>query len=166
MYESECLQPCKGEKCEEMAKMMEHLIDFSVDPCEDFFAFSCSTKTRGTKSPVPLKALEPKEELLKFPPEEFQYMEKFYLSCTNINSGLTTEEVIAKCTDEEGPNGARCTEEEVRVYGEIFVQMLRYTQKLFKEAAFPTVEWVELGRNVCKYSEEFLLLRRFNFYQE
>ena len=38
MYGSECLQPCKGERCEEMAKMMEHLIDFSVDPCEDFFA--------------------------------------------------------------------------------------------------------------------------------
>ena len=90
MYGSQCLQPCKGERCEEMAKMMEHLIDFSVDPCEDFFAFSCSTKTRGTRSPVPLKALEPKEDLLKFPPEKFAYMKKFYLSCTNINSGFTT----------------------------------------------------------------------------
>ena len=145
MFGSECLNPCKGERCEEMAKMMEHLIDFSVDPCEDFFAFSCSAKTRGTGSPVPLKPLESKEELLKFPPKKFEYMKKFYLSCTNINAGFTTEEVFAKCTEEEGPSGERCTEEEVREYGEIFVQILNFVQKFFKETAFPAVteNWEE-----------------------
>ena len=148
-YGSECLNPCKGERCEEMAKMMEHLIDFSVDPCEDFFAFSCSAKTRGTISPVSVKPLESKEELLKFPPKKFEYMKKFYLSCTNINAGFTTEEVFAKCTEEEGPGGERCTEEEVREYGEIFVQILSFVQKFFKETAFPAVteNWEEKTRN-------------------
>ena len=132
-----------------MAKMMEHLIDFSVDPCEDFFAFSCSAKTRGTISPVSVKPLESKEELLKFPPKKFEYMKKFYLSCTNINAGFTTEEVFAKCTEEEGPGGERCTEEEVREYGEIFVQILSFVQKFFKETAFPAVteNWEEKTRN-------------------
>ena len=149
MVASECRQPCEGERCEEMAKMMEHFIDFSVDPFEDFFAFSCSAKTRGTKSPVPLKGLQPKEELLKFPPEKFDYMKKFYLSCTNINAGFTTEEVFAKCTEEEGPGGTKCTEEEVREYGEIYVQRLQFIQKFFKEAAFSAVteNWEELTKN-------------------
>jgi len=40
----ECLKPCSGEKCNKVAKMMEHLVDFTVDPCDDFYAFSCSAK--------------------------------------------------------------------------------------------------------------------------
>merc|ERR1719458_748030 len=69
----ECLNPCSGEKCDKVAKMMEHLVDFTVDPCDAFFAFSCSAKTRGTKGPFPRKVIDEKEVLLKFPPKKFEY---------------------------------------------------------------------------------------------
>merc|ERR1712130_596022 len=75
----ECLNPCSGEKCDKAAKLMEHLIDFTVDPCDDFFAFSCSAKTRGTKGPFPRREFDEKEDLLKFPPKKFNYMKKFYV---------------------------------------------------------------------------------------
>merc|ERR1712130_920103 len=75
-----CLNPCSGEKCNKVAKMMEHLVDFTVDPCDDFFAFSCSAKTRGTKGPFPRKEIAEKEVLLKFPPKKFEYIQKFYNS--------------------------------------------------------------------------------------
>jgi len=145
----ECGNPCSGEKCDKVAKMMEHLVDFSVDPCDDFFAFSCSAKTRGTKGPFPRKVIDEKEDLLKFPPKKFDYMKKFYLSCTKINTGFTTEEVFERCVQPDGPGGERCTKEELEEYGDIYVQMVDYIQKLFKYTAFPAVtsDWDEASKD-------------------
>jgi len=145
----ECLNPCSGEKCNKVAKMMEHLVDFTVDPCDDFFAFSCSAKTRGTKGPFPRKVIAEKEDLLKFPPKKFDYMKKFYLSCTKINTGFTTEEVFEKCVEAGGPGGEKCTKEELEEYGDIYVQMVGYIQQFFKETAFPAVtsNWEEATKD-------------------
>ena len=61
----QCKKPCSGESCVEMAKLMENLIDLTVDPCEDFFAFACSAKTRGTPLPVTPIELVDEEALVK-----------------------------------------------------------------------------------------------------
>ena len=145
----ECLNPCSGEKCDKVAKMIEHLIDSSVDPCDDFFAFSCSAKTRGTTGPFPRKVIDEKEDLLRFPPKKFDYMKKFYLSCTKINTGFTTEEVFEKCVEADGPGGEKCTKEELEEYGDIYVQMVGYIQKFFNETAFPAVtsDWEEASKD-------------------
>jgi len=145
----ECLNPCSGEKCNKVAKMMEHLVDFTVDPCDDFFAFSCSAKTRGTKGPFPRKVIDEKEVLLKFPPKKFEYMQKFYISCTKINTGFTTEEVFEKCVEADGPGGEKCTKEELEEYGDIYVQMVGYIQQFFKSTAFPAVtpDWEEASKD-------------------
>jgi len=145
----ECLNPCSGDKCNKVAKMMEHLVDFAVDPCDDFYAFSCSAKTRGTKGPFPRKVIDEKEVLLKFPPKKFEYMKKFYISCTKINTGFTTEEVFEKCVEADGPGGEKCTKEELEEYGDIYVQMVGYIQQFFKETAFPAVtsDWEEATKD-------------------
>jgi len=83
--------------------------------------------------------IDEKEALLKFPPKKFEYMQKFYLSCTKINTGFTTEEVFEKCVEADGPGGEKCTKEELEEYGDIYVQMLGYIQQFFKETAFPAV---------------------------
>jgi hypothetical protein len=145
----ECLNPCSGEKCNKVAKMMHHLVDFAVDPCDDFFAFSCSAKTRGTRGPFPRKVIDEKEALLKFPPKKFGYMKKFYLSCTKINTGFTTEEVFEKCVEADGPGGEKCTKEELEEYGDIYVQMVGYIQQFFNETVFPAVtsNWEEASKD-------------------
>ena len=129
---------------------MEHLVDFTVDPCDDFFAFSCSAKTRGRKFPFPSrKIIDKKEDLVRDPPKKFEYMRKFYHSCTKINTGFTTEEVFEKCVEADGPGGEKCTKEELEEYGDIYVQMVGYIQQFFKETAFPAVtsDWEEATKD-------------------
>ena len=125
----------------EMAKLMEHLIDPTIDPCDDFFAFACSAKTRGTPPPVTPITLEDNESLVKSPPKGYEYIKKFYLSCTSISNGFTTEEVFEDCIKDDG----KCTEREVEEYGDIYVQFLRYTEDFFKMTLFPAVNpnWEE-----------------------
>ena len=131
----ECKNPCSGPVCEEMAQLLDHLIDPSVDPCDDFFAFACSSKTRGLTPPVTPIELAGDEKLIRFPPEGFEYIKKFYQSCTTIDEGYTTEEVFANCIKDDG----KCTEEELKEYGDIYVQFLKYTKDFFKKTAFPAV---------------------------
>ena len=119
----------------EMAALMEHLVDFTVDPCDDFFAFACSAKTRGSPLPVTPIILEDEESLVKSPPQGYAYIKKFYQSCTSISDGFTTEEVFADCIKDDG----KCTEREVEEYGDIYVQFLRYTNDFFKMTLFPAV---------------------------
>merc|ERR1711971_858838 len=146
----ECLNPCSGEECNKVAKIMEHLVDFTVDPCDDFFAFSCSAKTRGRKFPFPSrKIIDKKEDLVRDPPKKFEYMRKFYHSCTKINTRFTTEEVFEKCVEADGPGGEKCTKVELEEYGDIYVQMFGYIQQFFKETAFPAVtsDWEEATKD-------------------
>ena len=125
----------------EMATLMENLIDLTVDPCDDFFAFACSAKTRETPLPVTPIILVDEESLVKSPPTGYEYIKKFYLSCTSISDGFTTEEVFEDCIKDDG----KCTEREVEEYGDIYVQFLRYTEDFFKMTLFPAVNpnWEE-----------------------
>ena len=130
-----CEKPCSGESCMELAKLMENLIDFTVDPCDDFFAFACSAKTRETPLPVTPITLMDEEALMKDPPRGYEYIQKFYQSCNRISDGFTTEEVFEACIKDDG----KCTEREVEGYGDIYVQFLRYTKDFFKMTLFPAV---------------------------
>ena len=70
-----------------------------------------------------------------YQPTGYEYIKKFYLSCTSISDGFTTEEVFADCIKDDG----KCTEREVEEYGNIYVQFLRYTEDFFKMTLFPAV---------------------------
>ena len=129
---------------------MEHLIDFTVDPCKDFFAFSCSAKTRGKEGPFPRQRLPSKDELLTkidFP-KNFDYMRRFYLSCGKIDTLYTTEQVLAQCVDPDGLYGETCKREELEEYGDIYGQMLDRIQEFFTKTAFPAVteNWEETAK--------------------
>ena len=87
-------------------------------------------------------------ELINFA-NMFEYMRKFYHSCTRINTRFTTEEVFEKCVEADGPGGEKCTKEELEEYGDIYVQMFGYIQQFFKETAFPAVtsDWEEATKD-------------------
>ena len=122
--------------------MMTHLIDFTVDPCHDFFAFSCSAKTRGEKPPIARARIEDFKSLVKDPPEGFEYIRKFFTSCTKIQTERTTQEVFFNCIEGDG----KCTEEKASEYGAIYAQFFKHTKRFVNKTAFPaavTKEWWE-----------------------
>ena len=129
---SEECQECSGPECDEMGKLLNYLIDPTVDPCDDFFAYACSVKARGTPSPITPIELADHKTLIQFPPEGYDYIREFYQSCTAIEDGYTTEQVFfASCIKNDG----ECTEEEMKQYGDIYVQFFRYTKEFFKKTS-------------------------------
>ena len=138
----ECGNPCSGQKCDEVAKMMNHLIDFTVDPCHDFFAFSCSAKTRGQKPPIARARIEDFKSLVMEPPDGFEYIKKFFTSCIQIQTERTTQEVFFNCIEGDG----KCTEEKAAEYGDIYSQFFNHTKRFVNKTAFPaavTPDWWE-----------------------
>ena len=134
-----CTNPCSGESCTNLAKMLGHLIDFSIDPCRDFFAFSCSSKTTGTLPPVTPRRIEKFQDLIMNPPTGFEYVKNFYLSCTDRWPQETTKEVFSSCIKDDGV----CTLGEVEKFGFIYVVFFRIAQAFMKEYSFPasTPDW-------------------------
>ena len=130
----ECRNPCSGQKCNEVAEMMKHLVDFTVDPCQDFFAFSCSAKTRGQKPPIARARIDDFKSLIRDPPEGFEYIGKFFTSCIQINqTERTTQEVFFNCFEGDG----KCTEEKAAEYGSIYAQFFKHTKRFVNNTAFP-----------------------------
>lgn len=122
--------------------MMNHLIDFTVDPCQDFFAFSCSAKTRGQKPPIATAQIEDFKSLVLDPPEGFDYIRKFFTSCTKIQTERTTQEIFFNCIEGDG----KCTVEKVSEYGAIYAQFFNHTKQFVNQTSFPaavTPEWWE-----------------------
>jgi len=132
--------------------MMTHLIDFTVDPCHDFFAFSCSAKTRGQKPPVTRARIEDFKSLVIDPPDGFEYIKKFFTSCTKIQTERTTQEVFFNCVEGDG----KCTEEKASQYGAIYAQFFNHTKRFVNKTAFPaavTPDWWE-ARGKAWFGEE------------
>merc|ERR1719264_293745 len=138
----ECANPCSGQKCAEVAMMMNHLIDFTVDPCHDFFAFSCRAKTRGQKPPIARARIADFKSLIMDPPDGFEYIKKFFTSCIKIQTERTTQEVFFNCAEGNG----KCTEEKAAEYGDIYAQFFNHTKRFVNQTAFPaavTPDWWE-----------------------
>ena len=75
-WREDCSEPYSGEQNEPLSEMIKFLIDASVDPCDDFFAFACSEKTRGNKLPKTRRKNVDFKQLVKFPPTGFEYIQK------------------------------------------------------------------------------------------
>ena len=135
-----CKKPCVGDECEKLAEQLKNVIDINVDPCQDFFAFACSSRPQVT----PIQMLED-ETLAKDPPQGYEYINKFYRSCIEISDFYTVEEVFAECTEGDG----RCTERELKEHGAIYIQFLHKIEDFFKMTLFPAVNpnWEEESKN-------------------
>merc|ERR1712110_1162128 len=90
--------------------------------------------TRGTQPPSTQAEIEGINDLVKNAPEGFEYIEKFFVSCSNKSTEQSTEEVFFECMED-----GECDEEELAKYGDIYVQFLRYTTRFFLETKLPAV---------------------------
>ena len=124
---------CFGKECDDMADLLNGLLDPEGDPCQDFYAYVCSPKSRGNSPPI--RELKDEKTLIKFAPEEFEYVEQFYRSCTDISDGYSAEEIFASCIRGD----INCTEDGLKQYGGIYVNFLNYAKEFFKKTEFPAV---------------------------
>merc|ERR1719394_682782 len=141
-WRKNCSQPCSGPSCNRLTAKMEELLDLTVDPCQDFFRFACSPKntwkTFSTNDPI----VEFKQ-LVKNPPQGFEYIKKFYQSCTAISTGFTSEEVLMDCASD-----GVCNDEELELFGKIYIDFFRHMKDFTNKTAFPAV--TQNWKNVTK----------------
>jgi len=129
-----CENPCSDEDCLRVKTTVDFLMDKDIDPCEDFFAFSCRASGRGVKPPPEKEPLFKFVDLVKHPPEGFEYIKNFYKSCTIVGTGWTTEEILFECMED-----GQCTEEELQEWGHIFPLFLKYAKLMLGKARFPAI---------------------------
>merc|ERR1719394_1513202 len=132
-WKKNCSQPCSGPICNRLTAKMEELLDLTVDPCQDFFRFACNPKN-------PRKAFSTNEpivefkQLIKNPPQGFEYIRKFYQSCTAISTGFSSEEVLMDCASD-----GVCNDEELELFGKIYIDFFRHMKDFTNKTAFPAV---------------------------
>ena len=141
----ECKEPCEGEDCQRLATKMMGLLDMRVDPCEDFFKFVCNANTRGQYLPPANEPLKDLERLVRTPPKGFEFVNIFYESCMKISTNHSSLEVLKNCTAD-----GVCTDEELRPYGQIYIEFLEYLEVFSRTMAFPVItpNWEEVTRNM------------------
>ena len=89
----ECKQPCQGENCARLKTKVENLLDLNSDPCDDFYKFACNVADRGKAVPPVKQPLLTFEQLVENPPQGFDYVKRFYTSCTGITTQYSSSEV-------------------------------------------------------------------------
>ena len=95
-WEEECKQPCKGKNCGKLKTKIENLLDLNNDPCDDFYKFACNVANRGNPVEPVKEPLLTFEQLVENPPEGFDYVKRFYRSCTAITTQKSSSEVPPK----------------------------------------------------------------------
>ena len=91
----ECKQPCEGSNCARVKTKIENLLDLNSDPCDDFYKFACNVANRGKSVPPVKEPLLTFEQLVETPPEGFDYVKRFYRSCTAITTQTSSSKVPA-----------------------------------------------------------------------
>lgn len=91
---SECKEPCKGENCARLKTKIENLLDLNSDPCDDFYKFACNVAYRGESVPPVTEPLLTLDQLVENPPQGFDYVKRFYQSCTAISTKVSSSQVL------------------------------------------------------------------------
>ena len=87
--------PCEGSNCARVKTKIENLLDLNSDPCDDFYKFACNVANRGKSVPPVKEPLLTFEQLVETPPEGFDYVKRFYRSCTAITTQTSSSKVLA-----------------------------------------------------------------------
>jgi len=141
---NECETPCEGTDCLRVKTTVDALLDMDVNPCDDFYAFACKASGRGTNPPPEKEHLVSFKNLVKHPPDGFQYIKHFFKSGTMVGTGWTTEEILFECMMD-----GSCEVEELSDWGKIFPQFLQYAKTFLAKAHFPAVtpDWETLTKD-------------------
>jgi len=138
------------------AERIKYLLDNSVDPCEDFFQYACSSKNRGKEFPYGRKEVTQNlTQLIVEASGDFSFLKNFYDSCVSITSKFSTEEVAANCTYDN-----KCPKEELEKFNIVY-QQFREDILSFVEHISPPVltdDWESISKNFTwqKLSEDIL----------
>ena len=98
-------------------KGVEYLLDKSVDPCDDFFQYACSSKNRGQKFPYAREEIiQNLAELVTKASGKYRGLKNFYASCVSIPMQFSTEKVAEYCIT----IGGSCPAEELKKFGVVY----------------------------------------------
>ena len=142
-WAEECEAPCEGENCDRLRTKMTGLLDMTADPCQDFFRFACSVAGRGNEVPPVPKPLATMKQLVKRPPDGYEYVNEFYQSCVKISTGYTSMQVLFFCREDGICDDDKLVEEK---YGKVYVDFINYLKQFGTKTAFPvvTLNWEEV----------------------
>ena len=133
------------EKLKKLKNKISELLDLNINPCDDFYKFTCNRQKRG---PAPQTQTEKLLELVKKPPAEFEYVNAFYKSCINVDTTKSATEVLQSCVA-NGCSPATFTEPNQQ----IFADYVEYLDVFIKQTLFPVVNnrWKEITDNWYKH---------------
>ena len=137
----ECSQPCTGLSCNRLRAKMTNLLDLGADPCDDFYKFACNVAKRGSPVPPAKQDVLSLEQLVKNPPQGFEYVKKFYESCNSVSSSISSSTVLFGCMED-----GVCTDSELGIHGKIYVDFVKALKEFVNLTNFPAVtpNWEEV----------------------
>ena len=129
------VQDCKSEACKRNEERIGYLIDSSVDPCEDFFQYACSSKKRGTEFPYAREDVTLNiTELVIKATGYFSFLKDFYQSCVTISTQFSIGDVVTYCL-----NDNKCPKEELAKFGFIYLDFQQHVKYFANETSWPVL---------------------------
>ena len=147
---------CQTEACKKNEERIGYLLDNTVDPCEDFFQYVCSSKKRGKEYPYAREDVTLNlTDLVVKASGEFSFIKDFYQSCVSISNQFSTAEVTEYCLHDD-----ECSKEELRKFGSIYQEFRENFQDFASDTSWPvlTEDWETKASNFTwqKLSEDIL----------